>query len=122
LATPELPELLLYDWRAWRDWLEQNHHSTQGVRLVLHKARGDVTTLTYDEAVEEALCFGWIDGQASSRDEGSWRVRMTPRRPKSNWSTSNVGRVARLEADGRMHESGRAAVASAKADGRWPSS
>lgn len=120
LTRAELPELLLPDAKAWRDWLEQNHDTTPGVRLVLHKSDGHVTTLNYDEAVEEALCFGWIDGQASSRDEGSWRVRMTPRRPKSNWSERNVERVARLEAEGRIHESGRAAIESAKADGRWP--
>lgn len=105
---------------AWPEWLEENHESSSGVRLVLHKSGGQVTSLTYDQAVEEALCFGWIDGQASSRDEGSWRVRMTRRRPRSNWSQRNVERVARLEREGRMHESGRAAVDQAKADGRWP--
>jgi uncharacterized protein YdeI (YjbR/CyaY-like superfamily) len=89
---------------------------------VLHKSGGGVTGLTYDAAVEEALCFGWIDALASRRDEGSWRVRMTPRRRRSNWSESNVGRVERLDREGRMHESGRAAVDAAKADGRWPGS
>lgn len=120
MSKPELIELLVPDPPAWRTWLETNHETSPGVHLVLHKSGGEVTTLTYDAAVEEALCFGWIDGLASRRDEGSWRVRMTPRRPRSNWSESNVSRVERLERDGRMHEAGRAAVVSAKADGRWP--
>lgn len=116
----ELPELVLSDAASWRTWLETNHEKSPGVRLVLHKAGGEVTALTYDAAVEEALCFGWIDGLASSRDNGSWRVRMTPRRPRSNWSERNVSRVERLEREGRMREPGRAAVDSAKSDGRWP--
>jgi len=120
MSKPELSELLVPDAETWRQWLLTNHEESPGVHLVLHKSGGDVTTLTYDAAVEEALCFGWIDGRASSRDEGSWRVRMTPRRSRSNWSESNVSRVDRLEREGRMHESGRAAVDAAKADGRWP--
>lgn len=122
MSKPEFPELLVPDAPAWRQWLESNHESSPGVHLVLHKSGGDVTGLTYDGAVDEALCFGWIDGLASRRDEGSWRVRMTPRRSRSNWSERNVSRVERLEREGRMHESGRAAVLSAKADGRWPGS
>jgi uncharacterized protein YdeI (YjbR/CyaY-like superfamily) len=120
MAREQLPELLLPDPSSWRAWLETNHEGSPGVHLVLHKAGGEVTALTYDAAVEEALCFGWIDGLASSRDEGSWRVRMTPRRPRSNWSQRNVERVSRLEREGRMHSSGRAAVEAAKSDGRWP--
>lgn len=120
MTREELPELVVPDAITWRDWLSANHGTTPGVRLVLHKKGGVVTALTYDQAVEEALCFGWIDGQASKRDEESWRVRMTPRRPGSNWSARNVERVTRLDSEGRMHESGRAAVESAKTDGRWP--
>lgn len=115
----ELPELLLSDAAAWRAWLSENHASSPGVWLVLHKKGGTVTTLTYAAAIEEALCFGWIDGQGARRDDESSRQRMTPRRPRSVWSARNVGRIARLEDEGRMHESGRAAVDAAKADGRW---
>ena len=80
---------------------------------------GTVTTLTWQQAVDEALCFGWIDGQGRKRDhEASW-IRFTPRRPRSSWSQRNVAHVARLEAQGRMLPSGRAAVDAAKADGRW---
>lgn len=115
----DLPELLVPDAAAWRAWLEVHQESPTGVWLVLHKKGGEVTALTYDQAVEEALCFGWIDGQARSRDVGSRFIRMTPRRPRSVWSARNVERVARLEAVGRMTEAGRAQVRAAQADGRW---
>ena len=80
---------------------------------------GTTTTLTWQQAVDEALCFGWIDGQARKRDEQSSWIRFTPRRPRSTWSARNVEHVARLEAEGRMTAAGRAAVDTAKADGRW---
>ena len=115
----DLPELLLPDAAAWRAWLAEHHTQPTGVWLVLHKKGGDVTSLTYVEAVEEALCFGWIDGQARRRDEASSFQRMTPRRARSPWSAVNVARAERLEAEGRMTEAGRAQVVAAKADGRW---
>ena len=89
------------------------------MRLVLTKKGGSDTTMTWATAVEELLCFGWIDGQAGKRDEGSYTVRITPRRPKSNWSQRNVDLVATLEQQGRMTDAGRAAVEAARADGRW---
>jgi uncharacterized protein YdeI (YjbR/CyaY-like superfamily) len=115
----ELSELLRADAAAWRAWLVEHHATSPGVWLVLHKQGGHVTTLTYAEAVDEALCFGWIDGQARKRDDGSYLQRMTRRGPRSPWSARNVARVARLEREGRMHEAGRAAVSAAQADGRW---
>ncbi len=115
----ELPELLLIDAPAWRDWLERWCGDSPGVWLVLHKKGGEVTTLTYDQALDEALCFGWIDGQKARRDGSSYRQRFTPRRSRSPWSARNVDHVARLVASGRMHASGQAAVDAAKADGRW---
>lgn len=115
----DLPELLLPDAAAWRAWLTEHHTQPTGVWLVLHKKGGDVTSLTYVEAVEEALCLGWIDGQARRRDDASSFQRMTPRRARSPWSAVNVARVERLEAEGRMQDAGRAQVAAAKADGRW---
>ncbi|MBD7919825.1 YdeI/OmpD-associated family protein [Cellulomonas sp. Sa3CUA2] len=114
-----LPELLLPDASAWRAWLTEHHARPTGVWLVLHKKGGDVTTLTYVQAVEEALCFGWIDGQGRRRDEHSSFQRMTPRRPRSAWSAVNVERAERLEREGRMHDAGRAQVAAARTDGRW---
>ncbi|GAA4288676.1 YdeI/OmpD-associated family protein [Georgenia daeguensis] len=112
-------ELLLPDAAAWRAWLEEHHDSSDGVWLVIGKKGGATTALTYEAAVLEALCFGWIDGQTRRRDEGTFAQRLTPRRPRSPWSASNVRRVAQLEAEGRMTEAGRAAVRAAQADGRW---
>ncbi|NJC21130.1 uncharacterized protein YdeI (YjbR/CyaY-like superfamily) [Arthrobacter pigmenti] len=115
----ELPELLLPDAPAWRAWLEASHATSSGVWLVLHKKGGDTTSLTYAQALDEALCFGWIDGQAKRRDDGSTFQRFTLRGPRSMWSLRNVGYIDRLEAEGRMRDAGRVAVEQAKADGRW---
>jgi uncharacterized protein YdeI (YjbR/CyaY-like superfamily) len=118
MATP-LPELLLPDAAAWRTWLSDHHADSPGVRLILGKKGGTLTALTYDGALDEALCFGWIDGQVDRRDAESYFQRFTPRGPRSNWSLRNVGHIARLESEGRMHPAGQAAVEQAKADGRW---
>ncbi|MBT2520832.1 YdeI family protein [Arthrobacter sp. ISL-28] len=117
--SAELEELLVKDAAEWRTWLESNHAHSPGVWLVLHKKGGAVTELDYEAALNEALCFGWIDGQGRRRDDGSSFQRMTRRGPKSAWSARNVDRVGRLEADGKMTAAGRAAVDAAKADGRW---
>jgi uncharacterized protein YdeI (YjbR/CyaY-like superfamily) len=118
-VADDLPQLLLPDAAAWRAWLDEHHATSRGVWLVLHKKGGTATELTYADAVEEALSYGWIDGQAASRDADGYLQRMTPRGPRSAWSASNVERVERLEREGRMHEAGRAAVRAAQADGRW---
>ncbi|MDR6438022.1 uncharacterized protein YdeI (YjbR/CyaY-like superfamily) [Paenarthrobacter nicotinovorans] len=115
----ELPELLVKDGAAWREWLSAHAAESPGVWLILHKKGGSITELDYDAALDEALCFGWIDGQSKSRDDQSYMQRMTPRGRKSIWSARNVGHIARLESEGKMTDAGRAAVAAAKADGRW---
>ena len=115
----ELAELLLTDSDDWRSWLDDQHASSPGVWLVLHKKGGTITDLTYEDALQVALCYGWIDGQVARRDEQSYRQRFTPRRRGSAWSRSNVERVDALEAAGRMMPAGLAEVAAAKADGRW---
>lgn len=112
-------ELLLPDAAAWRAWLEEHHASVPAVWLVLTKKGGAVTSLTYADALDEALCFGWIDGQMRRRDEETTFQRMTPRGPRSRWSATNVAHIDRLERERRMTDAGRAAVAAAKADGRW---
>ena len=117
--TRELPELLLPDAGAWREWLERNYAQSSGVRLVLGRKGGTTTDLNYRAALDEALCFGWIDGQANKRDEHSYLQRFQPRGARSIWSLRNVGHIKRLEAEGRMHPAGRDAVLSAKVDGRW---
>ncbi|MBW4701640.1 MULTISPECIES: YdeI family protein [unclassified Micromonospora] len=119
MVSAELDELIVADADALRAWLSAHHATSPGVWLALTRKGGTVTTLTWQQAVDEGLCFGWIDGQARKRDlETSW-IRFTPRRPRSIWSQRNVAHVARLEEQGRMQPSGRAAVEAAKADGRW---
>ena len=115
----ELPELLLPDSTAWREWLVHNHQTSPGVRLVLHKKGGSVTDLSYAAALDEALCFGWIDGVAGKRDSGSQLRRFTRRTKTSKWSKINVGHFDRLVAADQMETAGLAAAAAAKADGRW---
>jgi uncharacterized protein YdeI (YjbR/CyaY-like superfamily) len=113
-------ELIARDAGAWRGWLAAHHSEPDGVWLVLaKKGTTDPTTLTHDDALEEALCFGWIDGQARRRDDATSLQRFTPRRPRSTWSRRNVGIVERLLGEGRMHPAGIAEVERAKADGRW---
>jgi uncharacterized protein YdeI (YjbR/CyaY-like superfamily) len=119
MVGAELEELIVADAEALRAWLSDNHATSTGVWLALARKGGTVTTLTWQQAVDEALCFGWIDGQGRKRDEATSLIRFTPRRPRSSWSQRNVGHVARLEAQGRMLPAGRAAVEAAKADGRW---
>jgi uncharacterized protein YdeI (YjbR/CyaY-like superfamily) len=119
VADP-LDELLLPDVAAWRTWLGMHDEDQVGVELVLaKKGTNEPTELTYDQALDEALCHGWIDGQVRRRDERTYRQRFTPRRARSQWSERNVGIVERLLAEGRMRPVGLAAVARAKADGRW---
>jgi uncharacterized protein YdeI (YjbR/CyaY-like superfamily) len=116
----ELPQLIVADAAAWREWLAANCEDPEGVWLVLAK-KGTTrpTSLSYEQALDEALCHGWIDGQVGRRDEATYRQRFTPRRARSPWSQRNIAHVQRLQAEGRMHTAGLAAVESAKADGRW---
>jgi uncharacterized protein YdeI (YjbR/CyaY-like superfamily) len=116
----ELPELLVADGERWRQWLDGNHATAPGAWLVLaKKGVTHPTSLTYDRALEEAACYGWIDGQLSRRDEATYRQRFTPRRPRSAWSANNVALAERLTSEGRMRPAGLAAIDRAKADGRW---
>ncbi|MGY5766004.1 YdeI/OmpD-associated family protein [Brachybacterium sp. DNPG3] len=118
-TTPQDP-LVVADGAAWSAWLRAHDGTSDGIWLVLaKKGTHEPTTLSYQEALEEALCSGWIDGQKRSRDAATFLQRFTPRRPRSIWSARNVGIIARLEAEGRMRERGRAEVDRARADGRW---
>ncbi len=119
-AGADLPELIVPDSVAWRDWLRNNHDGAVGVWLVLaKKATVDPTRLTYDDALDEALCYGWIDGQKGARDTSTFKQRFTHRRPRSPWSRRNVAIVQRLITDERMQPSGLTEIERAKADGRW---
>ena len=116
----ETPELLVADADGWRVWLTANHATSRGVRLVLaKKGVSDPTGLNYDDALPEALSYGWIDGHLTRRDDATYRVRFTPRRARSSWSQRNVEMAERLIADGRMRPAGLAEVQRAKTDGRW---
>jgi uncharacterized protein YdeI (YjbR/CyaY-like superfamily) len=115
----ELPDLVVLDAAAWRRWLAANHASSAGVWLRLaKKGINEPTQLRYAEALDEALCHGWIDGQARHFDEASYRQRFTPRRPRSAWSQNNVANIERLLGEGRMAPAGVAAFEAARADGR----
>ena len=111
---------MVADAAAWRTWLSGQRSTSHGVWLVLAK-KGTTrpTALSYDEALDEAICFGWIDGQVDRRDEATFRRRFTPRSARSGWSQRNVAIAERMRASGRMHRSGEDEVRKAKADGRW---
>lgn len=114
------PELLVPDVAAWREWLAEHVEEQPGVFLVLaKKGTTEPTSLTYDQALDEALCQGWVDGQVKRRDDATFRTRFTPRRARSLWSQRNVQIVARLTEEGRMRPAGLAEVARAQRDGRW---
>ena len=115
-----LLELLAEDAAAWRTWLAEHGAAATEAWLVLAKKGGESPTrLTYPEALEEALCFGWIDGQVRRRDDSSYRQRFTPRRARSVWSKRNVQLAEALIAAGRMEPAGLAAVERARAEGKW---
>ncbi|GAB2825306.1 YdeI/OmpD-associated family protein [Actinoallomurus bryophytorum] len=118
--SDELAELTVTDIRAWREWLGEHHDGSAGVWLVLAKQNTtEPTSLTYDQALDEALCHGWIDGRLRRRDEITYCRRFTPRGIRSPWSARNVAIITRLVGEGRMHPAGMTEVERAKADGRW---
>lgn len=95
----------------FRQWIEKNHATAQEIEVGFYKKTSGKQSINYPEAVDEALCFGWIDGVRHSRDETSYTIRFTPRRPHSIWSLVNVRHVERLKKEGRMHPAGLAAFA-----------
>src|SRR5688572_17407038 len=115
----ELQVLSFASSKEWRKWIAENHAKSNGVWLRFFKKNSGEKTVTYAEAVEEALCYGWIDGQANSYDDTSYIQKFTPRRPKSIWSKINTERAERLIQEGKMKKAGMQQVELAKADGRW---
>lgn len=105
--------------KEWRKWIAANHSKSKGVWLRFFKKDSGEETVTYTEALEEALCYGWIDGQLKTYDAKSYIQKFTPRRPKSIWSKRNVEKAERLIQGGKMKEAGMQQVELAKADGRW---
>jgi len=104
---------------AWRRWLEKNHPESRGVWLVTWRKASGRTPLSYNDSVEEALCFGWVDSLGRALDDDRTMLRFTPRKPGSAWSRPNKERVARLEAAGLMAPAGAAAIAVARENGAW---
>lgn len=114
--------LVLPDAAAWSDWLDMHADRSGGVWLTLaKKGTTGPTSLTYDQALEEAICHGWVDGQLAPGDERTFRRRFAPRRSASAWSKRNVALARRLTEEGRMRPAGLAAVKRAEADGTWAS-
>ena len=118
MAVPDAV-LDLPDGQAWEAWLEQHHATEPEVWLRIAKKGSGLASLSIGEALDGALCFGWIDGQRRGLDDVSFLQRYCPRRARSTWSQVNVEKVARLTAEGRMRPSGQAEVDAAQADGRW---
>lgn len=116
---PDEPTLRFADGAAFEAWLEEHHATATGVWVAFAKKHTGIPSITQAEAVEAALCFGWIDGVARRIDDDWWANRFTPRTARSVWSKINRERVAQLTAAGRMRPAGLAAVEAAKADGRW---
>jgi uncharacterized protein YdeI (YjbR/CyaY-like superfamily) len=120
VTTPsDYPTLSFRTPEEWEAWLEGNHADTDGIWIRIYKKGSGQPTVTYDEALDVALCFGWIDGQSRRLDEASYVQKFTPRRKRSGWSKRNTEHVERLTAAGRMRPAGLAQVEAAKADGRW---
>lgn len=118
-SRPDLPVLPFEDQQAWADWLDKNHATSKGLWLRLAKKASGLPSVTYAEAVEVALCYGWIDGQKKSYDQTSSLQKFTPRGAKSIWSKINRGKVEALIGSGQMKAAGLKAVEQAKQDGRW---
>ncbi len=119
IVKPELRILPFKSSKDWSKWLVKNHSSSNGIWLKFFKKNSCIRSIVYSEAVDEALCYGWIDGQAKSFDDQAYLQRFTPRRTKSIWSKRNIENIKRLSDEDRMKPSGLKEVESAKTDGRW---
>lgn len=105
--------------KSWRQWLLKSHSNTEGVWLRIYKKASDISSVSYAEALDDALCFGWIDGQKKKYDDVSYIQKFTPRRARSMWSKRNIEHIERLTNDKLMTSAGITEVEKAKADGRW---
>ena len=115
----DLPVIEFANQEEWRKWLHAHHTQPAGIWIKFAKKGTGVTTASYDEALDAALCYGWIDGQTQRFDATYYLQKFTPRRAKSIWSKRNVTKVAKLAAAGKIQPAGQAAIDAAKADGRW---
>ncbi|MDB5709809.1 MAG: hypothetical protein JWL96_1879 [Sphingomonas bacterium] len=115
----DLPIRAFADLAAWEKWLAAQPRSSKGVWLKLAKASAGVASVSKGEAIDGALCHGWIDGQLNPYDDDWWLIRFTPRKARSKWSEKNRARATELLAEKRVAPAGRAEIESAKEDGRW---
>lgn len=118
-ALDDAPQVHADDRATWHAWLEANHASARGVWLVTWRPRSGRVGLDYEAAIEEALCFGWVDSTGGRFDDERGKLYFAPRKPRSGWAATNKVRVARLIAEGRMAPAGLAAIERAKANGSW---
>lgn len=118
-ALDDAPQVFADDRATWRAWLRANHATSSGAWLVTWRPRAGRVGLDYDAAVEEALCFGWVDSTAGRVDDERGKLYFAPRKPRSAWASTNKVRVERLIAEGRMAPAGLAAIERAKANGSW---
>jgi uncharacterized protein YdeI (YjbR/CyaY-like superfamily) len=121
MKQTDLPILPFANKKKWIAWLAKQHDGSKGIWLQLAKKDSGIPSITYEEAVDVALCYGWIDGQKKGYDDKYWLQKFTPRGPKSIWSKINTERVERLIASGEMQTAGLRAVEAARQDGRWES-
>ena len=115
----DLPVISFQSAKVWRSWLSKNAPASTGVWIKIFKKESKEKSITYVEALDEALCYGWIDGQKKSLDKQAWLQKFCPRGSKSIWSKVNITHIERLTKAGKMKPQGLKAVAAAKADGRW---
>ncbi|MFC6279631.1 MULTISPECIES: YdeI/OmpD-associated family protein [Polaromonas] len=118
-APAGLPAQLFRDQKAWAAWLQANHSASPGIWLRIAKKAADITSVSYAEALDTALCYGWIDGHKKSADESSYLQRFTPRAVRSTWSKINCAKALALIASGDMKAAGLHEIERAKKDGRW---
>ena len=119
MSLTDFEEVYAENQAAWRTWLSENHLKSEGVWLVYYKVSSGRASVTWDEAVEEALCYGWIDSKVNRVDEARYKQVFTPRKALSVWSKVNKERLEHLSADGRMTPAGQAKIDRAKEDGSW---
>jgi uncharacterized protein YdeI (YjbR/CyaY-like superfamily) len=119
MTNQHFEQIYLPDTISWRRWLESNHDKLNGVWLIYYKKHSGEPRVPYNEAVEEALCFGWIDSTVKRIDEDRYMQKFTPRKPRSNWSESNKSRVSHLIKEGKMTPAGMKTIEVAKANGKW---
>lgn len=119
MSSAAYPTLLFATEAAWREWLDRHHEDARGVWLRIAKVSSSLESITLAQALDGALCYGWIDGQRKGLDEESYVQKFTPRGKRSTWSKRNREHVERLIASGAMRPAGFAAIEAAKADGRW---